>query len=318
MGYYRYTIEPLSAFATPLRSDTLYGHLLCAVAEWEGDSAVAELIDVFKSDSPPFRLSSAFPSGFLPMPVLPGIPRARFRERFAHGDDVVVLVDKLGRYKGLRKLGYLPLKVWRELRAGLSQEKIFAAYLEDETAFEPPKSENVLEPHNSIDRRGDNVLDEGGLFFTQVTFYKPGSKLDLYVQSDDVKRFEEILAYMAQTGFGADRTTGKGHFQWECDPNFDQDLFEAEGDWQMNLSVCATPTLTEVAGHYKPFIKHGKVWSGFGESNPFKKPFLAFEEGSVFRRVPGPGHVLQNVHSDPKVVQVTWPLTVPFAMEDSP
>ena len=41
MPLYRYSIEPLSAFGTPLRSDTLYGHLLWAAAQSRCPSRVS-------------------------------------------------------------------------------------------------------------------------------------------------------------------------------------------------------------------------------------------------------------------------------------
>ena len=85
MALYRYHIRPVSAFGTPLRSDTLYGHLLWAQAQIGGSESVTELIDSFSGEKPPFRLSSAFPSGFLPVPMLPPIKRDRFRLKYASG-----------------------------------------------------------------------------------------------------------------------------------------------------------------------------------------------------------------------------------------
>jgi CRISPR/Cas system CSM-associated protein Csm4 (group 5 of RAMP superfamily) len=73
--------------------------------------------------------------------------------------------------------------------------------------------------------------------------------------------------------------------------------------------------MTVFDGIWTPFVKHGRAWSGFGEKNPFKKPFLAFAEGSLFSRMPKKGYVLRNIHSDPKLVQIGWPLTIPVTLE---
>ena len=52
MAMYRYRIIPRSGFATPIRSDTLYGHLLWAAAMLEGESRVNALIEAFVDGGP--------------------------------------------------------------------------------------------------------------------------------------------------------------------------------------------------------------------------------------------------------------------------
>lgn len=314
MSLYRYSIEPLSAFATPLRSDTLYGHLLWAAAQMQGDKAVEELIRKFDSPSPPFRLSSAFPEGRLPMPLLPGMSREGFRKKYGQKSNAE-LVKRLNDFKTFRKSKYLPMKVWRECRGAMSQKRLFERYLED--PWPAPEQKAWLQPHNSIDRHTGAVLDQGGLFFAPVVFHKPGSRLHLYLEAEDPGIFEELIAFVAQTGFGADAGTGKGHFDWQRDQDFDPGMFEGPGSWSLNLSVCSCRDLADFEGYYAPFVKLGKAWSGFGERNPFKKPFLAFAEGSIFKAMPRSGYLLTSIHSDPKIVQVTWPLTLALELEEA-
>ena len=54
-----------------IQSDTLTGHLLCFAGELEGEKALEGLISQFIEGDPPFILSSAFPEGHLPFPVVP-------------------------------------------------------------------------------------------------------------------------------------------------------------------------------------------------------------------------------------------------------
>lgn len=315
MALYRYHIRPLSAFATPLRSDTLYGHLLCAAAERGGSAAVAGLIERFAGDQPPFRLSSAFPSGMLPMPVLPGIARPEFRRQFAGGQGGAVLFAALEAYKQFRKRPYLPVRLWEECGGRLSQAALFGHYQQEPAAFAYQAGVAADEPHNSIDRATHSVLREGGLYFSRATFYGPDVHLDLYVETGERELFEELFDHLGKTGYGADRTTGKGHFVWMRDESFDAASLAGSGSHCLSLSVLSATSLDQVAGYYKPFVKQGKVWSGFGESRPFKKPFVAFEEGAVFSRLPAVGYLLRDIHSDPAVIQVTWPLTIPLTLE---
>ena len=153
------------------------------------------------------------------------------------------------------------------------------------------------------------------MHFSSATYYGPETLLDLYVESEDISLFEELLDFVAKTGFGANRSTGYGQFSWEKDLAFDGGSVQHEGNAWVNLSLMSCDDLSSVKGCYSPMVKHGRTWSGFGERNPFKKPFLAFAEGSLFTKLPQSGYVLRNIHSDPDIVQVTWPLFFPVMLE---
>lgn len=312
MTLYRYRIIPLSAFATPLRSDTLYGHLLWAAAMRHGRQRVTELIDGFAGDEPPFVLSSALPAGQLPVPPLPGIPRAKFKQQHAGQGE---LLAALKAYKAFRKQPTWSLDVWTRRQGRVGQEALFDAWQENASRATITTAVEHDEPHVTIDRTTGSVLGSGGLFFSRTTWYRPGTTLDLYVRTGRPELFEELFADLAATGYGADRSTGKGHFRFERDMGFDPTPFEAPGTHRLCLSVCAAADTRDFAGYWTPFVKHGRAWSGFGQKNPFKKPCLAFAEGSLFSRMPRKGYLLRNIHSDPDLVQVGWPLTIPMTLE---
>ena len=329
MLLYRYKIIPRGAFGTPMRSDTLNGQLLCAAAELDGQEAVAELVAAFETDTPSFVCSSALPEGMLPMPCLPPIPRQEFRARFCtpegpfHGDALLAL----NAYKTFRKLAYLPVGVWMEMRGGLSQDTLFERWLRDiqadHRAFHPSPAPaesvwqaNHVESHNSIDRVTGGVLQEGGLFLSESTFYGSGARLDLYVRTARPDVFERLLAHISATGFGRDTTTGKGWFAYERDETFDAAGLNGVGTHRMSLSVLSAMDMSEIRGCYRVFSKSGRVWGALGEGNPFKKAFLAMEEGSVFERLPSKGYVLHGLHPNSKVVQVDWPLTIAFTLSN--
>ncbi len=317
MALYRYQIRPLSAFATPLRSDTLYGHLLWAAAMLHGEARVSKLIEDFAGEHPPFLLSSAFPTGQLPLPPLPGIPRQRFKEQFAGRGN---LVEMLKQYKTFRRVTFWSVDRWAQGQGRIGQESLFTQWL---AASKPAEAKNpampnqlrMNQPHVTIDRQSGSVLDQGGLFFSSATWYRPGSVLDLYVETAEIEFFEKLFNHLAETGFGADRSTGKGHFSFQRDAGFDPGPFAKEGSHRLSLSVCAASDTRAFSGYWTPFVKHGRAWSGFGEHNPFKKPFFAFAEGSLFASMPDSGYLLRNVHSDPKLVQIGWPLTIPVTLE---
>lgn len=316
MSLYRYQIKPTSAFATPLRSDTLYGHLLWRAAERYGADRVQELIAAFAGKTPPFKLSSAFPQGCLPLPQLAPIPRQRFRERFApNGGEQ--LIARLQQYKKFRKLHHLGSEVMLKPAGNLSQESLFAAWLKDPAAFAAAKetSTTAAQPHNSIDRASGKVLAQGGLHFGTAIWYRPGFTLDLYVETQQPELFEDLLGDLQRSGYGADSSTGKGQFTFQRDQSFEPGQWPQSGNARMLLSLTAAENMADFSGFYQPQVKRGRTWSGFGEQNPFKKPFLAITEGAVLTKLPEQGFVLRNIHSNPEVVQVLWPLTLPLQLE---
>lgn len=320
MTVYRYRLIPKSSIATPLRSDTLCGHLLCAARELDGDTVLGEILERFRADEPPFILSSAFPSGCFPMPILPSLTRNDTRELAeALPQFKGSLFHFLERLKKFRKQKWVPVASWQRLRTDLSFKTLFLDYSQDKAGFQNEqkvndnKTEKVPEIHSSINRNTGRVL-EGGLYTTETTFYRQRHYLDLYAETNEPDTMERYLSHVADTGFGKDRALGKGFFKWERDDTFAPgDLF-GKGDHSMNLSVFSAKDLSSVSGTYEVFTKYGKVWNGFGENNPFKRPFLAFKEGSVFTSYPLRGSALTDVHSNPSIIHCTVPLMIRFKM----
>lgn len=332
MPVHLYRIELRSAFGTPLRSDTLAGHLLWAAAELDGDQAVTELIAGFEAGRPPFVVSSAFPGGMLPMPVAPAPGRQEFKERYVGPKTSLKepfknLFEALSAFKKFRKLPWLPVSVWKKLRGGYSLAGVFDAWRENAALFtlagrdhggDPtPWSKQTFEPHNSIDRTTGAVRDEGGLYFSPATFHATGAHLDLYVRTDDAPGFERLLNHVADSGFGRDRSTGKGHFAWRREDGVDLAWLEADGSHRLNLTVCSAAELRLEGGFYSPFAKHGRAWSATGEAHAFKKPFLALSEGAAltaadFTRLAAGSGLLRGVHADARIVQVVAPFGAPF------
>lgn len=316
MALHRYRLTPGGPLSTPFQSDTLYGHFICAAAEVDGDSAAEAMIRKFEEGAPPFTISSALPELMLPMPVLPEIPRIRFR-KIAEDEFQGTMFRALESYKVFRDVTHIPLQVFLDLKHSLSRELLFRHFLQHRQDYAEPPHFDAIQPHASIDRRSGVVLSEGGFYLSESTYFHRGACFHLYVEAEEFSTFEKYLNYISQTGFGKNRTTGKGQFTFEKDDTFDAAIFTDCGTQKMILSVCAAENMSEFAGHYSLFTKFGKVGDGFGHRNPFKKPFVAFRDGSVFTNMPKGGYVLHDIHSDPKIVQILWPFTVAFHLEGS-
>ncbi len=61
MQLYKVSIKLKSAFVTPLKGDTIWGHIVWGIANHEGDDTVANFLEEEKSATPSLIVSSAFP-----------------------------------------------------------------------------------------------------------------------------------------------------------------------------------------------------------------------------------------------------------------
>lgn len=323
MRLHRFILRPSAPWATPLRSDTLYGLLLWRLAERDGDGACARAIAAFREGEPPWVLSSVLPEGMLFAPCLPPIPRGRFRDWVRQGEFVdrqgqpLTLFQALQCFKKFRKQHYLRLSLWQQEARALSVRRLLQDFCSHSPqdfcrAPSPYPTNDSLEPHVSIDRRNGGAR-EGGLYFNRLHWFQPGQVLHCYARTDRPEDLLDLLDKLGELGFGKDAALGKGRFSVALDPGFAPETLENLGPWRLSLSVAAAQDMTQVSGWYAIETKRGKV--GPSGLSPFKNPLLLLREGSLLKRLPqGPG-VLQ-IHPDTRIVQVTLPLLLPCALTE--
>ena len=227
MALYKYRLYPISPFASPVQSDTLAGHLLCAAGELYGISKITELIDLFKQENPPFSVSSGFPTDCLPMPFLPGLTRQKVAEMLGSNLDKD-LSGFLVKLKGFKKKNWLSVSAFQRLRDKLSLESLFVDWMGNEDDYPEIYSYSSFQTHNTIDRRTGTVM-EGGLYFSPITAFGADFGFDIYVETHEQDLFESCLDHISRSGYGADSSTGKGAFSWERITDFDSDSFSGEG-----------------------------------------------------------------------------------------
>lgn len=308
MNIIKYTIKPISAWALPLRSDTLHGLVACQVREWEGKKACDDLVASFLANDPAFTCSSAFPKGFLPSPVLAPISRPLFKQEFSQADKNS-LYDKLQEYKAYKKKTVIPYSVWEKHKNSLSAITLFRSFVENKKEWEMPSQQNILEVHNTVNREtGSNLM---GGYYTTLSNYAV-NELDIYVKAKDHDFFEQYLKHIGELGFGSDANLGKGRFILIAKENVSY-AFTTQGTAFLNLSLFSAQSLADLKGYYKCFTKKGKTWVGKSAKSPFKKPFIAIEEGAVLQKVPE--HcILENINADSEIVQLCHPLLLPCTL----
>ena len=63
MQLYRASLKLKSSLVTPLKGDTIWGHIVWGIANHEGEDAVKKFLDAEKKSEPELIVSSAFPKG---------------------------------------------------------------------------------------------------------------------------------------------------------------------------------------------------------------------------------------------------------------
>lgn len=269
MKLYRLKLRPSSPWRTPWQADTLAGMLCWACARTEGgDVLQSEILEPALSGKPKFVLSDAFPGDLLPVP-----------------DFVRLQTWPPDQFKSVRKARWLKPEFFRKAQAG--QQLLF----EDLAADDPVKP--YAQTRNQIDRLTDTT-GAGGQLFTLPEHWLGEKRevedgtacLSVYVRVVD--GFKETLlglfGELAQTGFGADASVGKGQFDLfsglEPAEEFDE---VAEPDGVISLSTFQPDEHDPTDGGWQAFTKFGKLGPDFGLENVFKRPLLMLRPGAFFR-----------------------------------
>ena len=263
MTLYRICFELCSPIVTPLKGDTIWGHVVWGIANHEGDQGVAAFLEAEKKDPPAFVVSSAFPSGML-CRALP-VPQER-------KDDLNI--QKYSEIKKDKKIIYMA-----------------ASEYVSETKTEPadPQLKSVQSMHNTIDR-GTNTVLEGGLFATEERWYSifDGNAYkkvdwDVYILSYlDKTKIAQLMEWAFENGYGDDASVGKGKIRIKSDPV--PVTVKKKGHIYMSLGpFVSNPNhqLMDIRGTV--FIRNGKLGGVFAAGlSPYKKTVILYDEGTVF------------------------------------
>jgi len=276
-----FTIQPLTAFGTPLAGDTLFGQLCWALRRRFGNDWLSERLQDYCQGRPFMVIADAFPKGFLPLPAVPA--------SFWRPSDE----DR----KALKKKRWLPLEeiesdfgAWQ----GLARNDAEAA--DEVLPRQGVKSGKMSlqtitpQPHNTISRATATTGE--GMFApysqAQIWFY-PAMRFDLYAVIDasriSADQLTTALTDIGQTGYGANASVGLGKFAIERDDAFTGLLAAPNANAWLTLAPCAPQGLGFAAekSFYQPltrFGRHGDQAALAG--SPFKRPLLMSKTGAVF------------------------------------
>ena len=258
MKLYRCTIKPKSSFATPLKGDTIFGHLCWMIHYKWGNEKLEKLLDNYKSGKPFLIVSDGFAKGYLPKPKMPSC----------------YLDEDSSCKKENRK------KIWLTL-----QDLLDGNYKNAKKESEIFKDDNK-EKEESVVKNSINYKT----FTTTQGDFAPYTSKEYFINDKDIyflldqeqlslNEFKEILDLFQMHGYGKDISTGKGRFELssleELNINFSAKTY-------MTLSPSAivnSDNLEDI--FYEPFVRFGKYGGYWVYLNAFKKPILFANSAAV-------------------------------------
>jgi CRISPR-associated protein Csm4 len=295
MTLYRITLRVCSPLATPLKGDTIWGHIVWGIANHEGEKQAAEFLAQEGGDAPPLVVSSAFPEGMLCKPI----PEPRER------NTTPLDSDEYAKIKHDKKIKYVSASDYftdiPEAAAG--NDNLF---------------QTVQVLHNTIDRESGTVLEgEGGLYAVREEWAKVPN-WDIYVLSSfSAGRVQELCEWAFENGYGADASTGKGKINIETGPRIVTP--KKNGTTYMALGPFIKTGENGITGlRGDIFVRSGKIGGAFASVlSPYKKTVVLYDEGAVLtveKPLQFAGKMLPAMHGeDSRICQSAFTPVIPVS-----
>lgn len=302
MQDYMIKLKLCSPLITPLDADTIFGHLCWAIRYIKGNNFIENFLNSFEK-SPIFLVSDGFLSDTLPKPILPEL----------NHEDIIVLseareiieilggrnrnrksnlLNLLSAIKSIKRTKYIPTDIFLKLADNFSEKSLIIELLKHKNTIinKETESETIEITHNSIDRLTSAVTEKGELFTQNEIFYDKDTVFDIYLRIFD-KAYLDLLNdafnYISHTGYGKDKSTGKGIFSISEKITGINIFDNLNGNYIVSLSPFILTEKPESL-FYDLKTKFGKAYGFTSEEytnnfNPFKKPLLMLTSGSVLR-----------------------------------
>lgn len=300
MKLYEIILKPESGFGTPLKGDTIFGHI-CWQASYDPkllngglDKWIAcygeRPFAVFSSAWPKIRKEGAT----FYVVKRPDFPPNRLFP-VAVKDRMKAMKQKKDNAKKTWLLIPENLAITFAENSFISDEEVLTLAFHELTgqtrkamrkkAARQFKKE-FTQPHNTINRT--TMTTGSGMFapFSEVAdFYYPETELAVFVLIDeeatDIDRMRTAMERIGTVGFGRNASTGCGRFSLA---EHEEKTIVPNGE----VDACYTlaPALPE-KGRYRdywfsPFIRFGRHGDALAVSkNPFKNPVIMIDEGAV-------------------------------------
>jgi len=341
MKVYKVSIKPLSNFGTPLKGDTIFGHI-CWQIFYNKDLFGKSLVDLlsYYSTEPFMIVSSAYPETdgtiFLKRPDMP--IEDIFDFKFMDKKDIIsarkelkkkrwMVVEKKSKIETFKSLNYInDRELIERIVQGLPEHKKREFIKKGVNTV----IKEYIQPHNTINRiAGTTGEDQFAPFSVEQIAYLPGVSLCIFIALKNdisIDAIVKTLKLIGETGFGKDASTGLGRFEIKGYEEFNlMTLGSGEPNACYTLSPCVPEKDVFSKSFFMPFIRfgrHGDILAKTGK--PFKNPVIMADEGAVFVvnnsnvfKRPFIGTAVLNISKiEPRTVAQGYSLYIPVKMEE--
>lgn len=308
MQTYKITIQPTSAFGTPLQGDTLFGQFCWGIVHLLGEEKLKQLLDGYTNNHPFAVFSDGFPSNYFPLPTLPS--------KFFNEIDI----DR----KQLKKLKWIkvedckfPINQWQQKAWESKNDPMLAHQFKEQE-----------QSHNTINRLiGTTTGEQFAPYQSLQKWFYPNYLFDIYLILDEqrlsLKQARAILENIGKFGFGRDASIGLGQFNVLSIESFNYDIPDSANCYMTLANVAPqTPMWDKSHCYYQittRFGRHGDYYAL--NENPFKKPIILAKAGAIFtpkkmQHCLFIGQGLNNVsYISDKIVHQGYAPTIPLRIE---
>lgn len=299
MKWMEIILRPDSGFGTPLKGDTLFGHICWQAANDPNllDGGLERWLDCY--DDRPFAVvSSAYPRFGAVGTIRYALKRPDLSPKrlfpAGPGDDRKGMIQN--RKDNQRRKWVL---VGEDMNLDVlnldlrTDDELADLIRQGGNGAEPPGLQAtrglhaVLDrPHNTINRQTGTTGEGAFAPFTETAvFYCPGTELAIFVlfeeKATDQDRLAGAVASIGRFGFGRDASTGSGRFT-VLNAALRNPPKSKDADACLALApvIPAAGTCRDVM--FTPFTRYGRHGDVLARSeNPFKNPVIMADEGAV-------------------------------------
>lgn len=244
------------------QAPTLLGHLFWWYRYTHGREALEALLERYREGRVTFRLSSAFPQGWLPRPRLSPL-----------------LVEKTELRKRLKSLRLVSMETFAQIAEKGEEALLKSPEVVGKPRLDPPPIGRLRRVRVGVDR-GTGGARQGILFAQEFLF--PKGEYAVYTLGEEPFPVREGLEFVGEMGYGGLASVGVGAFRVVGEEEVE--LPEAPG---ANAFVTLAPGPLEGSLYYELEAYWGRLGGGYVGAKPFKKSYLRTKEGSVYRQDPG-------------------------------
>jgi len=276
MQRYTLSIQPETAFATPLKGDTLFGQACWLIRHCYGEEQLSNLLEGYTAQKPFMVVSDATPKGYLQRPTVP---------LSLLGFDVT---DSKQR-KQLKGKKWFPESVLSQPLNKWHNVALTANEMLDTMGIIGELMQQDSQNHNSLNRKtGTTGSSEGFAPFQRyITWYHPEVALNIQVEIDEhrfsIEQLQEVFSLMGMQGYGKEASCGLGKFTLK-NVSQQERLNLPQANAFLTLAPCTPQGLPwhDEDCYYQIFTRFGRHGDlAVHSNNPFKNPILMADSDAV-------------------------------------